>query len=307
MAPLPNGQYKKTLLKIHKNPSSTILCKFPQRCFAKVSSLLTTPRASLEGSMTIEAALLLPLILSFLMLMGSIVEMMRFSGRVQLELWNLGNQISMYGYLQDSIGEEEQASDPLGLASMFTEAHIRTRLEHALGEEYMDNAPIEGELHVRVVQNPHEDTVEVVVTYTVSPWMAIAGFPSFQMRNTYYAHLWNGYDLSPSEAPSGALVYVTENGSVYHLERNCTYIDISVNRVDANSLLTLQTAEGISYLPCQICREPLPKEHYYITREGEVYHYDSHCSSISRTVFSIPMEEAGAYRPCGKCAAGGRE
>ncbi len=302
MAPLPNGRYIKILLMIHKNPSSTILCNFPRRCFAKVSSLLTTPHTSLEGSMTIEAALILPLILSFLLLMGSILEMMRFSGRVQLELWNLGNQISMYGYLQDPIREDGQAPESNGWESMFTAAHIRTRLEHALGEEYLDNAPIEGDLWVHVKLSSQEDQVEVVVTYTVRPWMAIAGFSSFQMRNIYCAHLWNGYDISPLESPTGTLVYVTEKGSVYHLVRDCTYIDISVNRVEAKALSELKTTEGTTYLPCQICRKPLPQAHYYITREGEVYHYDNHCSSIKRTVFSIPVEEAGAYRPCGKCA-----
>ena len=82
---------------------------------------------------------------------------------------------------------------------------------------------------LKVLTNPMdsaEGILDVTICYRVAPLSAFAGFPSFEMKNSYYAHLWNGYEIPEAEMEN-EVVYVTENGEVYHKDRNCTHLLLS--------------------------------------------------------------------------------
>ena len=52
--------------------------------------------------MTVEASIVLPLILFFFMNLASSIEMIRLHGNLQLALWETGNELIVYGYALDS-------------------------------------------------------------------------------------------------------------------------------------------------------------------------------------------------------------
>ena len=149
-----------------------------------------------------------------------------------------------------------------------------------------------------------DNEMDVIVTYQVSPWSGIASFVSFRMANRYYAHIWNGYEISNNpgqDAQAVDVVYMTENGSVYHEDRNCTHLQLSISQVSRAEALSQTNQWGKSYSPCEKCKPEASDQTLYITDEGDRYHSNRECSGLKRTVFSVPRSRVRNYRACSRC------
>ena len=55
------------------------------------------------------------------------------------------------------------------------------------------------------------------------------------------------------EEESGAYVYVTESGTVYHVLANCSYIRLSVEKVKSGGIADRRNQYGGKYYPCDGC------------------------------------------------------
>lgn len=261
-------------------------------------SLLISLRSRVEAGMTVEAAVVLPLFLFFLLNLSCAIELIRLHGNLQLALWETGSRLAVYGYaLEDS-----------EVASLFSWFYIREQLEEYAGEKYLDNSPLkDGSSSLMMWESDifsSEDELDVIVTYAVSPWSSLSGFSSFRMANRYYAHIWNGYGIPENPEQSQRepdIVYMTENGEVYHEDRNCTHIKLSVREVSRTEAELSANQWGRSYSPCERCKPEPANLTLYITEEGERYHSDRNCSGLKRTVFSVLRSSVSGYRACSRC------
>lgn len=253
---------------------------------------------STQASMTVEAAVLLPLFLFFLLNLGCAIELIRLHGNLQLALWETGDRLAVYGH---ALGDSD-------VASLFTHFYIRDQLTEYVGKEYLDNAPIkDGHNGLMFWESDifsSEDELDVIVTYSVSPWSSLAGFPSFRMANRYYAHIWNGYGI-PEGPRQGReeidIVYITETGKVYHEDRNCTHLKLSIREVSRSEAEASTNQWGKSYTPCERCKPDPSCRILYVTDEGDRYHSDENCSGLKRTVFSVARSSVPGYRACSRC------
>lgn len=264
-----------------------------------------------DGGMTVEASILLPLVLFVFLNLGCAIEMIRLHGNLQLALWQIGREASLYGYVLDSgevpeDGQQEEAWwKELG-GIMFASTFVKGRLIDLAGRAYLDGSPLtKGAdglgLWESNIFGP-DDIVDIVVTYSVSPWSSMAGFPSFRMANRYYAHVWNGYRLPDgAEETREQIVYVTANASVYHLYRDCTHLWISVRAIPAEQVPEMRNQYGQRYRPCGKCGKGVKGALLYVTDEGDCYHYDRECSGLKRTVCTVKLEEAGNLPLCSRC------
>ncbi len=282
----------KPLTIISGNPSPT---DKRYRRALKESSLPTSLSMAVRASMTVEAVLALPVFLFFMLNLASLMEMMRLHGNLQLALWNAGNQTALYGTLL----ENETA------AALISGVSIKGQITGLLGEEYLEESPLEnGAAGLLVWANPQqakEDILDVTVRYRVKPMSSFIGFPAFYMSNHYYAHLWNGYEVSGDTAET-EMVYVTETGTVYHRKRDCTHLSLSVRKVAAEEVGQQRNQWGRRYDACEKCAVGRMPTILCITEEGECYHYDEKCGSLKRTVIVLPLTEAQkSYRSCSRC------
>ena len=110
------------------------------------------------------------------------------------------------------------------------------------------------------------------------------------------------------ESKEEGYVYVTENGSVYHVSINCTYIKFSVKPKNFDELDNLRNKYGGKYYPCEACsKKGEATQTIWITDTGTHYHHQQDCSKIKRNVKKITISEAENYRPCSRCAATAKE
>lgn len=286
---------------------------------AKMSSLFASLLKELRAGMTVEASIVLPLFLFFFMNLASSIEMIRLHGNLQLALWKTGSELAVYGYALDSgasPGEVhtggEQSEGEQGESwwrrlsgAVFSSVFVKAQLVNLLGEDYLDASPLRSGTDSLMLWESDvfgtEDTIDLVVTYSVAPWTKTVGFLSFRMANRYYGHIWNGYAVS-GQAQVGEIVYVTEYGQVYHLNRDCTHLRLSVREIRSEELNAARNNYGKRYSACERCVSGSGVEILYITGEGDKYHYYRDCPGLKRTV--SPMLKSDAvkrYRPCSRC------
>lgn len=316
--PSPNyyGNYQSfaqsVFLGIHRR-----LLHFQIKCDAiKGISLFASVTRQTEGSMTVEAAVVLPLFLCFFLNLGCAIELIRLHGNLEFALCDIGNRMSVYGYAlagtepeaEETEGgiESEMWSELKDVAFSYT--YVKSEIVKALGEQYLEESPIvQGIAGLQFVESEifeGEDCFEIIATYEVAPFSSVAGFGSFRMANRYYGHLWNGYQIPGTEdaGEEKEVVYVAENGVVYHEDRNCSYLSLSVRKVSLQEAYESRNNNGAKYTPCMRCEDGGIQGSVYITSEGDNIHYREDCPGLRRTVNAVPKADVKNYPACGRCA-----
>lgn len=277
--------------------------------FIEGTSLSAFLKRGLSASMTVEAAIVLPLFLFFFVNLSCAIEMLRLHGNLQLALWHTGTQMSIYGHvLTDSEKSRSVLLEELGDIT-FSYGYVKREIVKYAGERYLEESPlIHGADSLQFLESEiftSENHFQIVMTYGVSPWIQMEGVRTFRMANKYYGHLWNGYQIPGTENPDAEAmktVYMTENGQVYHEDRNCTHLRLTIREVPASGVDRERNQNGGKYTLCEKCGAGLEPQNVYIGVEGDRYHYDSNCSGLTRTVYAVLMAEAEQYRPCSRCS-----
>ncbi len=291
---------EKKLKKVQQKPSHANydekedIAQGPKGFSIRRLSLSVLLSGKLWAGMTVEAAVVLPLCLLFLMNLGYAVEMIRLHGNLQFALWNAGGQIAMYGCSQEGGG----VSVPL------TDFYIGNRVKESLGKKYLDSSPLTGGSGGLQLwesgSSAAGNELNITMTYRVGPLSSLAGFREFRMANRCCVRLWTGYDVTAG-AETEAYVYVAENGEVFHRDRQCSHLQISVRSVRRGELRDLRNKWGAKYGACDKCAAGETPDRVYVTEDGNCFHCRENCPGLKRTVTSLTVEEAAGYRPCSRC------
>ncbi len=280
-------------------------------------SVFASKGRRVKASMTVEAAIVLPLFLFFFLNLCSAIEMLRLHGNLQLALWGIGNRMSIYGAVLSDLESldaattniersgTEDASDSwwkelAGVVWSYT--YVKAQIEEYLGEDYLETSPLtHGTNGLQFLESnvfESKDCFEVVVTYSVSPFSNISAFIPFRMSNRYYGHLWNGYEIPKATE----LVYVTETGEVYHTNAECTHLKLSIQQVGWWEMWQRKNMYGDQYSACEKCCNQPQTDCVYITEQGNCYHYVNNCPGLKRTIVCMTISEVGQMRLCQRCA-----
>lgn len=308
-------------LTSHKKPSPTYdFIKAPDSArdsatyllhSVKMPSLFASLLKGLRAGMTVEASIVLPLFLFFFMSIGSYIEMVRLHGNLQLALWRTGSELTVYGGALN--GAEPTAEEGKEGAewwqklagAVISSTLVKERVVDVAGREYLNDSPLtEGTDSLLLWESEvlwEGDEIDLVMTYSVTPDTGLTKFFPYRMANRYYGHVWNGYAI-PDSTPKTETVFVAENASVYHLDGNCTHLRLSIRQVGEAELPFERNRYGRRYIICEKCGRGAKPETFYISEEGDRYHYRRDCPGLKRTVQTMPMWEAATlYPPCKRC------
>lgn len=283
-----------------KNFRKPLICDAKKETVVRRMSLLFLPNK--RGSMTLEAALVLPVFIFFIINLFSVMEMLRFHGNVTLALRNVGNKLAVYGYLYDQVIEDEEVLETTLGGVAFSYLYIKRQMEDYLGEDYLENVPVmggKGGLIFAKADIMEDDIISLVLTYRVKMPFVLSKLYSVRTFNYYYARAWTGYKVADRDE---TYAYVTETGSVYHTNKECTHILLSIKETTAREVLRLRNDQGEKYTPCEKCGD-IENIDLYITSEGNRYHGSLLCSGLKRTVYEIAFDEAKekGYNACSRC------
>jgi len=216
-------------------------------------------------------------------------------------------QAALRAYAYEAAGMDMSG----GAESFLESAYLRSRVIRRAGKAYLDHSMIDGGsngVHIAYRETEDgQDAVDVLLSYRVRPIVDILGFAGFSMGNRCRMKAWTGYRTEEEKLSDGMeeeMVYITQNGRVYHKSRNCSYLSLSIRAVDRESLGVLRNGDGGKYYPCKICGKGLGGQ-VFLTDEGNRYHSSLMCSGLKRTIYVVSISQVGGRGACSRCCAVG--
>lgn len=283
--------------------------------------------AAFSASMTVEAALVLPLFLFCVFNIIFLLDVIRLQSRVTAALQQTGDRICEYAWYREyaaPAGGGEGGADtegggagidiPGAAGDILSLAFVSGGVKSHLGSEYMNSTCLRGGsggiTYFRSKILSGNDIVELRADYRTRPFIPVLSAPDLTLCSTYYAHAWTGYTIGsgPGESTDGtesdqenSRVIVAENGVAYHTDPDCVYLNPRVREVDASDLDHLRANDGSIYHPCEYCH-PSKSGKVYVTPDGNRYHNSRSCTRLMRATHEETMEEASSHlHPCPKC------
>lgn len=132
---------------------------------------------------------------------------------------------------------------------------------------------------------------------------ALLALPNCRLHTKCVVKPWTGYDISNGKEreKEDTIVYITEHGTVYHKNRSCTHLSLSIQAVASVNVTDMRNESGECYRSCEFCGEQGFVTVVFITSYGNKYHTTTKCRGLKRHVKSIRLSEVKGVNPCQKC------
>lgn len=249
--------------------------------------------ASLPGLMTVEAAIILPLFLLAVMSILNLIHMVGVNESIHTAMARTAHPTAVYGYEKDF--SEDQLYPLLFYQLSTSDINFSSIYGGIAGISYQDTS-----------YDPDTGELTISLNYGLKPAFSLFQYKNIRARQRIYTRTFIGgkllSDNSSAEDSKKTMVYVAENGMVYHRSRSCAYIDISFHMVGSAGVGDLRNLGGAKYYPCELCMgHNSPGSMVYITDTGNRYHASSACSGLKRTVYEMVLTEDCILPPCSRC------
>lgn len=245
-----------------------------------------------KGSYTVEASLLMPIFALVMVFALLFFRMIAVGWGINSAIRTVAYNTSLYS-ATDEDGKRITKNTIIGAGDIMI-AKNKVPMKYIFGS-YVGLDYKYSELTDR--------EIDILVQYNV-PIRIGGGFfhdRNWHMMQRSKAKRWNGYDPHEGEDGEDDYVYVTEYGSVYHENINCSYLSSSIHVTDFGSIGRYRSRSTHKYYACESCGGN--SQTVYFTDYGERYHSSLTCSGLKRTIHRVKRSELnGRYPPCPKCA-----
>lgn len=278
-----------------------------------------------QASLTLEAAIVLPLFLYFMIILMYFIQICTIQEQIQAGITQMGMSLSKTAYIYEEFIDFEELIEfddsiladelEIGLQKLTDKASSGIILK-LYSEKYLDKERInrscikDGMKGLSFMGSSilgETAELDIIVRYQLEIPIKLFGLEDFNMIQRVKLRGWTGYAVTPvytnKEENSEESVYITETGSVYHTNPNCSHIKLSVREISGLPS-GLRNDNGGIYYPCEACGtgEESNIGIYYITSDGTRYHTIRNCSKITRKVREISITDIGSRRLCKRCS-----
>lgn len=274
-----------------------------------------------RGSMTVEAALVLPLSFFAIYIFLCFFLQLQLQLAIQEKLTVISGKLAKYGAVYGYFDERSQETtssflQELGFDKMAGYISDSVYLALCMEKEMEDEECIR---YVAGGSNGFDfrgstiygtdGVIDICVSYAFRRPFSLFSVSEHRITQRVKTRAFQGNQLhgTKNEGESETnMVFVSEKGEVFHTNQYCTYLKLSVRKVSALLIDQERNASGGRYYPCRICRNSPAGTNVFITAYGTSYHTNLECSEIYRNISKISREEAEAagMRKCSKCAKG---
>lgn len=244
-----------------------------------------------QGSITVEAAFCIPL---FLYAAVSLIWL--------LEIQAI--RVSVVSAMQEA---GKRMAEEMYITPVFTSSRTEYEMVKSIGADRLDRSLVvggSGGLNCgKSMMYPGSNIIELHVRYQIRIPVPIMGIPPVVQEERMRVKCWTGYVKEGfSHRPDTTIVYVAETGVVYHLNAQCTYLDLSIQSVPAAVVDSLRNENQGKYHPCERCMKTSQAGvNVFITDYGDRYHSSLSCSGLKRKVYAVPLSEVKGKGACSKC------
>lgn len=274
--------------------------------------------ASCPAGFTVEAALVLPVVLFVFCAFLYFMVIFNMQVILQQELTENARDIARYTFVYEEIltmapSQEKELKDGLEpeltdvLYHGFSAAYALEQIKEGTGREWLDNSCIKrGADGLSLLSDSLLDNsqmVDMVLRYQVEiPYLPGDFFELLCVQRVRIRAFTGFMPGKQEEESEQELVYITETGMVYHTNKYCTHLNLSIKAVDSRNIATLRNNNGGKYYACELCNgTPEASGIVYLTVHGDRYHGSTDCQGLKRTWKAIPLSQVGERRECTRC------
>lgn len=235
-----------------------------------------------KGSLTLEAALVVPCFLFAMLCLVCLLEMMCVQTAMRNALYSVARELAEKAYQTPLISTES----------------LEQQIVDHLDEEKINNSIdcSNSKFHIAT------GIMELSLRYNVKIPVPLFGIPVISREETMRVKGWTGYAKGTGQQGGDSMVYITDYGLVYHKNIHCTYLELSIQAVGCEEIEELRNESGGKYYPCESCGDEIViGGRVYITSYGTRYHTSLECSRVKRNIYEVPIDEAYGLGGCSKC------
>lgn len=255
--------------------------------------------APVRASLTVEAALVLPLFLFCMIAALQYCRVMETAVQFGTALSETGKNLAAAAYATTWTGDAgtEASLAASALSLVYAQSAVTGKVE--------DTAAVKNVNMALSSLMQEDEMIDLVMTYQVRTPVSAVSLPGtfFIQRASVRAWVGRSREDAEGESETGeeeSYVYITETGTVYHLDPECSYLKLSVFTIAADTLSSLRNASGGKYYACELCGAEAGAI-VYATTDGTRYHSTLSCSALKRTVTQVKLSEAGDRHACSRC------
>lgn len=243
-----------------------------------------------RGSVTIEAAFGIPLFLFAALCLIWLIEIQSI-------------KISITAAAQSAA---KSAAEDTAVIPVLNTIKLKSDIVSLIGEERINRSIIRGGSSGiscwKSYVSPDTGEMNIKVEYEIMMPLPVMGNPSASLEESFTISSWNGYNYEEMGQGNRDIVYMTENGSVYHEDYNCSYLRLSLRYVPYEKLEVIRNKSGGRYHACEKCVIGSAMTGVYITEDGNKYHNMLGCSGLKRTIYAVKRSETGGVAGCSRCS-----
>lgn len=250
----------------------------------------TSAWTSLKASVTIEAALSLPL---FFFAVLSLIYLLELSAI----------QTSIRGAAYSAAKE---AAKELYLLPVLNTSKVRSDIAALVGPERLERSIVAGGASGITCGSSYAtlSTGEIHVTVSYQVDLPFPAFIKAPLPQSIALKVkgWTGYAKPKLGDEDDSIVYITDTALVYHEDYQCTYLQLSIQFVPFEGVSELRNKSGGKYHGCEKCVYGQTLGGVYITETGNKYHNSLGCSGLKRTIYAVHKGEVAGKGGCSRCS-----
>ncbi len=321
---LINSFLKKVTLRTYRN-SSRQINQSPHSCLlhknaASKRSFLYTSLLS-KGSLTIEAAIAIPLFFLGLLSFIYIANIIYLQLTLQIALEETMREISKEAYISTefySMSTDEQKNttkkdstiiENLG-ATFISTSYIKDKFLTDDILELLDNSNVNGGSNGLSFAfssiDLTDDTLDIIINYKCSVPFIPSNLLSFNLSNRYYTRIYIGQDMDKKQEETYLYIYFTSSGTVVHTNKYCQYLLNYTRAVRYRDIIKEQSLNN-----CVLCSRHSTIENLYktnpvvyLTSTEDTYHITLDCQTFTKNVFRRKVSNLDNENVCKKCMEG---
>ena len=241
------------------------------------------------GSVTIEAAFGIPLFLFAVLCL----------------IWLIELQSIRFSIANAAQNAAKSAAEDTAVIRVLNVWKLGSDIVALTAEERLDRGIIKGGKDGISCMGSYVSTqtgeMNIRVSYEIQLPIPLIGQPSAELEQSFKISAWTGY-MSGGDGSDGAdIVYVTDNGDVYHEDYRCSHLHLSIRAVSFDEIQEVRNEGGGIYHACEKCGFGNPVGNVYITDTGDRYHNSLNCSGLKRTIHAVKRTEVRGLGGCSRC------
>lgn len=245
-----------------------------------------------RGSATVEACLVVPLFLFFMLAIADFIMLLFAEAHIHQCLAEASDYTAQYAYLEKKL--LDKAENQTG--SILNTAILTKQFYTYLGEDSNVERVIQnGKYGILLSIEKDKENEKVFIAragYLVNIHIPLFGKYHMKISNSIKQKAFLGYG---KEEKGDTYVYITPNQQVYHKHRTCSHLSVKVKEMDIGR-------KG-NYTPCSFCgKNKNAGNKIYVSETGGVFHYRRECSGLKRTVNRVKLTEVKGLGPCQRCS-----